>query len=60
MSRRARANAGGIERLPLTAGSQHEENTVDNLPVRNSLPMATQRMNPRAFAKMFNFLRNGV
>ena len=30
--------------LPLAARSQHEENAVQNLPVRNARPMASQRM----------------
>src|SRR3954452_16670482 len=42
VGRRAWANAGGRERVPLTAGSQHEKDAVRALPIRHARPSAAK------------------
>lgn len=39
-----RTETRGIERLPLTAGAQHEKDAVQHLTVRNARAVAAQRM----------------
>lgn len=44
MGRRARADAGAVESVPLTTRPQHEEDGVHGGAVRDALAMAAQRM----------------
>jgi hypothetical protein len=46
------ADPGGVQRVPLTTGSQHEEDRIHADPVRLAWPTAAEAMRVRVLGKM--------